>query len=105
MKTLDKKISSFLFMSALVLGLNTAYASGHDRTEESSNEVYELLGDYLKAQGETSAFTTYTFYNTSAEKVAEYIIENNALNPELNSLLNDSDLLLDGSETKLYLVD
>ena len=105
MKTLYKNISSFLFMSALVIGLNTAYASGHETIKEDNAEARELLGSYLREQSVVSAYTTYSFYNAEAELIAEYTLEGNEDNREVNKMLQNSNLLLEEGTTKLYIVE
>lgn len=92
-------------MSAMVLGLNVAYATGHENLDEGNAEAYELLGTYLQEQEPASAITTYTFYDSASEKIAEYTVENDALNPELNKLINKSDLLLEDGKQKVYMID
>jgi hypothetical protein len=105
MKTLIKNISSFLFMSAMVIGFQTAYASGHETERKGNSEARELLGTYLQSQATPAANTTYSFYNADAELVAEFCVKDNEESPELNQMLQKSELLMDEGSAKLYMVD
>lgn len=105
MKSLYKNISSFLIVSAMVIGFQTAYATGHETAREGNTEAQELLGNYLDSQTTAPLNTTYSFYDSDAELVAEYTLEDSEASSKLTKMLQKSDLIMDKGKTKLYMVD
>lgn len=92
-------------MSVMVIGFQTAYASGHETERKGNSEAHELLGTYLQSQTASEANTTYSFYNAEAELIAEFSMEENEESNELNKMLLKSELLMDEGRAKLYMVD